>query len=68
MYSGKTSEDWERLEQATFLYNRAQWMAFPTLRVMHEPTFFQEWKNEWTKDQFIQVNVSSLLSWHYSLR
>ena len=28
MYSGKTREDWERLEQATFLYNRAQWMAF----------------------------------------
>ena len=24
---------------------------------MHEPTFLQEWTNEWTKDQFIQVNV-----------
>ena len=51
---GRTGNAWNRLHSS--ITARNGW-RFPTLRVMHEPTFLQEWTNEWTKDQFIQVNV-----------
>ena len=60
MYSGKTREDWERLEQATFFYKRALWMAFTNIKCYAWTYILQEWTNEWIKDQFFQVNVSSL--------
>ena len=57
---GRTGNAWNRLHSS--INARYGW-RLPTLNVMHEPTFLQEWTNEWTKDQFIQVNVSSFLSW-----
>ena len=45
MYSGKTREDRERLEQVTFLHNRAQWMAF-TYIAFHAWTYILTGMNE----------------------
>ena len=45
MYSGKTREDRERLEQAKFLHNRAQWMAFTSI-AFHAWTYILTGMNE----------------------
>ena len=55
---GRTGNAWNRLHSS--ITARTGW-RLPTVHVIHEPTFLQEWTNEWPKDQFFQVNVSCQL-------